>query len=110
MLDKIQNTSSEQILQSQTLDRINSLGVSNPFKNDYKNFFVDEGLISDAAMQKYQRELDVKSFSSLLMETDQKAADELVISQLFEGKFSIDDTDFLSQLLDNQDFLNDVKE
>ena len=42
-------------------------------------------MISDAAMQKYQRELDVKSFSSLLMETDQKAADELVLSQLFEG-------------------------
>ena len=42
------------------------------------------------------------------METDEKAANELVLQQAFEGKFSIDDVDFLSELLDNEDFLNDI--
>ena len=60
MLDKIQNTGSESITQSQNLDRIRGLGVSNPFEEDDKGFFVDESNISSLALEKYQRELDVK--------------------------------------------------
>ena len=108
MLDKITSNNSEIIEQSQSLDRIKGLGISNPYDESKKNFFIDESSISTAALQKYQRELDVKSFSQILMQTDQKAADELVLKKAFEGMFSIDDTDFLSELLDNKDLINDI--
>ena len=108
MLDKIQNTGSESITQSQNVDRIRGLGVSNPFEEDDKGFFVDESNISSLALEKYQRELDVKKFSDILMETDEKAANELVIKQAFDGTLSIDNDDFLSELLNNEDFINEI--
>ena len=108
MLDKIQNNNSESIIQSQNLDRIKGLGVTNPFEESDNNYFIDESNISTAALEKYQRELDIKTFSDILKETDEKAANELVLHQAFEGKFSIDDVDFLSELLNNEEFLNDI--
>ena len=53
-------------------------------------------------------ELDIKTFSDILMQTDEKAANDLVLKQAFEGLFSIDNTDFLSEILDNEDLLNDI--
>ena len=108
MLDKITNNNSEIIDQSQNLDRIKAIGTSNPFIEDKTKYFVDESSISSAAMQKYQRELDIKTFSDILMQTDEKAANDLVLKQAFEGLFSIDNTDFLSEILDNEDLLNDI--
>jgi len=108
MLDKILANNSEIIDQSQSLDRIKGLGVSNPYEADKNKFFIDESSISSVALEKYQRELDVKSFSEILMQTDEKAANDLVLQQAFDGLFSIDDTDFLSELLDNEDLLNDI--
>ena len=108
MLDKILSTNSESIVQSQNLDRIKAVGATNPFEEADSAYFIDESNISSAALQKYQKELDIKTFSDILMETDEKAANELVLQQAFEGKFSIDDVDFLSELLENEDFLNDI--
>ena len=108
MLDKIQNNNSESIIQSQNLDRIKGLGATNPFEESDSNYFIDESNISTAALQKYQREIDIKTFSDILKETDEKAANDLVLQQAFEGKFSIDDVDFLSELLNNEEFLNDI--
>ena len=78
MLDKITNNNSEIIDQSQNLDRIKAIGTSNPFIEDKTKYFVDESSISSAAMQKYQRELDIKTFSDILMQTDEKAANDLL--------------------------------
>ena len=109
MLEKIQNNNSELIGQSQGLDRISQIGASNPFKNVDADYFVDQSEISSAAFEKYQRELDIQTFSDILMKTDEKASTELVMKQAFEGLISIDDNDFLLELLDNEDFLNDIK-
>jgi hypothetical protein len=108
MLDKILANNSEIIDQSQSLDRIKGLGTTNPYEVDKNKFFIDESSISTAALEKYQKELDVKTFSEILLQTDEKAANELVLQQAFEGLFSIDDTDFLTKLLDNEDLLNDI--
>lgn len=108
MLDKILGNNSEIINQSQSLDRISQIGVTNPFEENKDNFFIDESSISTAALEKYQREIDVKTFSEILRQTDEKAANDLVLQQAFEGILSIDDTDFLSELIDNKDFLNDI--
>ena len=108
MLDKILANNSEIIDQSQSLDRIRSIGVSNPYEVDKSKFFVEESSISSVALEKYQKELDVKKFSDILFQTDEKAANDLVLQQAFEGLFSIDDTNFLSELLDNEELLNDI--
>lgn len=108
MLDKILNTGSESIGQSQSLDRIKGLGISNPFEDNDNGYFIDESHISNAALQKYQREIDVKTFSDILKQTDEQEANNLVLQQAFEGKLSIDDNDFLTELLTNEDFLNDI--
>ena len=108
MLDRILGTNSEIINQSQSLDRIGGFGTTNPFEESKDKFFIDESSISTAAFEKYQREIDVKNFSEILMQTDEKAANELVLQQAFDGLFSIDDTDFLSELLDNEELLNDI--
>ena len=108
MLDKILANNSEIIDQSQSLDKIKGLGVSNPYEENKANFFIDESSISTAALEKYQREIDIKNFSEILMQTDEKAANDLVLQQAFEGLFSIDDTDFLSELLNNEELLNDI--
>jgi len=87
MLDKIQNNGSESIIQSQNLDRIKGLGVTNPYEESDKNFFIDESHISNTAIQKYQRELDIQTFSDILKKTDEQEATNLVLQQAFEGKF-----------------------
>ena len=109
MLDKIHNNGSEIIEQSQNLDRIKSIGATNPFEEtDDDKFFIDQSEISQAAFEKYQRENDIKAFSDILFQTDQKEANDMVLKQAFEGTISIDDIDFLSELLNSEDFLNDI--
>ena len=108
MLDKILNTSSETVKQSQNLDRIKEIGVSNPFEQKSTDYFVDESEISPEAFRKYERELDVKKFSDILIQYDEKDALEQVLHQVFDGTISIDNDEFLSELLTNEDFLNDI--
>ena len=108
MLDKILNTNSESVLQSQTLDRINQIGATNPFEKTDTSFFVDESQISEAAIEKYNHELDVQKFSEILKETDQEEANKLVVQKAFDGVLSIDDDEFLEELLSSDVFLNDI--
>ncbi len=107
MLDKILNNNSESITQSQSLDRVKGV-TTNPFEEVGNGFFVDESDISSAAIHKYQREMDIKKFSEILKETDEKTSTELVLKQAFEGNLSIDNDDLISELLNNKDFLNDI--
>ena len=108
MLDKILGTNSESISQSQNLDRIKEIGATNPFEATNANYFVDESDISSEAIQKYERELDVKKFSDILMQYDEQDALEEVLQQAFNGTISIDNDEFLSELLTNEEFLNDI--
>lgn len=107
MLDKIHSNAADSIEQSQNLDRIKGYGVTNPFLDD-NDYFIDESYISNEALQKYQREIDVKDFSKILIDLEQSLSDNLVIQQAFEGKFSIDNDEFLSELLNSKEFLNDL--
>lgn len=108
MLDKILGTNSESVTQSQNLDRISQIGATNPFEKANADYFVDESDISSEAIKKYEHELDVKKFSDILMEYDEKDALEEVLQQVFNGTISIDNDEFLSELLTNEDFLNDI--
>jgi len=112
MLDKIQNSTSELISQSQnlnSLDRITSYGSQNQVEND-KNFFVDQSDISTQAFEKYQREEDIKEFSKALMNMSEKEANDLVISNALDGTISFDQSDIINELLNNTDLINDISQ
>ena len=108
MLDKIQSNISETIAQSQNLEKINSLGISNPYENDDKKFFIDQSEISSLALEKYQRELDINKFSEIFNQIDEQEATNLVLSKVFNGDFSIDTENILMDILNSKDFLNDI--
>lgn len=108
MLDKILGNNSESVTQSQNLDRIKEIGATNPYEKASSKYFVDESEISFEALKKYEHELDVKKFSEILMQTDEKQALEQVLQGVFDGSISIDNDEFLSELLTNEEFLNDI--
>ncbi|MBQ8475764.1 hypothetical protein IJ531_01745 [bacterium] len=108
MLDKIQGDRAELIGQSASLDRIKEIDLNSHYSSNDVNYIVDESDISSEAYEKYIREQDVKRFSKILMETDEKEANELVLRHAFNGTISIDDDDFLGELLGNSDFLDDI--
>ena len=105
MLDKINNNSES--IDNLSLNQIEKIGAKNPYESNDKNFFIDESLISNAAYEKYLREIDVKEFSGALFNLDQKSADDLVIKQAFDGILSFDDS-YLDELVNNKDFMNEI--
>ena len=99
---------SDAVEQSITTDRISQIGSQNPFVENNNSYITDEYEISDLAFQKYQHEQDVKYFSDILLKTDENDAIEQVLKKTFDGTISIDDDNFLAELLSNDEFLNDV--
>ena len=108
MLDKIQSAQADNISQSASLDRINKIDLKNQYTDNEVDFFVDESQISDLAYEKYNHEQDVKKFSEILLNSNEQEANELVLKKAFDGTISIDDNDFLSEILDNSDLINEV--
>ena len=64
--------------------------------------------ISSEAIKKYEHEIDVKKFSDILMQYDEKDAFKEVLQNALDGKISVDNDEFLSDLLANEDFLNEI--
>lgn len=108
MLDRIQNDGTDLIAQSANLDRIKEVELKDHYSQNDNDFFIDESDISDAAYEKYQRYSDVQKFSKILMQTDEQEALDLVLKKTFDGTITVDNDDFMSELLSNDDFLNDI--
>ena len=111
MLDKIQNNSADlinQSQQSQNLDRISQIGATNPFYEVKGKYFIDESDISELALQKYEHEQDIKRFSQILSDMDEKEARDMVIKKVFNGTIELDSDDLLIELSKNVELLNDV--
>ena len=99
MINKIQNDNIAEVIgQSAALEGINN------------NSSLKQSDISQAAFEKYQKEEDVKKFSEILLQSDEKEATQRVLEEIFSQKYSIDDDEFLNKLLNNEEFLNDIKE
>ena len=110
MINKIQNDNIAEVKgQSAALEGINNNSSLKKSDND-KNFFIDQSDISQAAFEKYKKEEDVKKFSEILLQSDEKEATQRVLEEIFSQKYSIDDDEFLNELLNNEEFLNDIKE
>ena len=108
MLDKIHGAQTDSITQSTSLDRINEIALKDHYKDNDSNYIVDESQISQEAYDKYIREQDIKRFSKILLESDEQEANNLVLKKAFDGTISIDDDDFLSELIDSSDLINEI--
>lgn len=109
MLDRIQNNGLDNITQGQNLEKISSVGTTNPYeKEELKNYLIDESDISTSAMEKYQKELDIQKFSDILKKMDEKEANSLVLKNVFDGSFSFETDDIFASLSKNENFLNEV--
>ena len=108
MLDKIQGSQADLVNRSASADRINEIDLKNRYQDNDLNYIVDESEISSEAYQKYERELDIKRFSQILLDTDEKEATERVLKKAFDGTISISETDILGDLVNNNDLLNDI--
>ena len=108
MLDKIQGNQADSISQSELLDRIKEVDAKNHYINNDSDFFVDESDISAEAYKKYEREVDVKRFSQILLQTDENEANDLVLQKTFEGSIRIDETGILDDLINSSELLNEI--
>lgn len=108
MLDRISNDINETLSQS-SISRVSQLGMQNPYNTSEKSLFIDESNISDRAIELYERELDVKRFTQMVLDdVDDVEANSLVVSKAFDGEISIDDDEAIFSLLSNEDFLNEI--
>lgn len=80
--------------------------ATSPFKSTH---FIDETSISNEAMNLYQKEQDVKKFTSLVLSDDSDMSHLALIEQAFSsGVKSPFTDDMLETLLSNQKFLDDI--
>lgn len=80
--------------------------ATSPFKNSH---FVDEMQISNEALDLYQRELDVKKFTSLALSNEDDFSHLEFVEQAFlKGVKSPFSDDNLEELLNNQKLWDDI--
>ncbi len=116
MLNNIQNNTSNEIAQNAAdliaaskTQSLEAIGKNDSSKyDDYNKYFIDQSDISNTALEKYQKEEDIKTFSKLLLQTDEKEAVSRVLDEVFNQKYEIENDEFLNNLLTNKDFLNDI--
>lgn len=82
---------------------ISKLGVSTA-KNPYakQNFLVDQGDISNQAIDLYQKDKDISQFKNLVMSGSNSEEELTKISQF------ISNDDLSQAMLDDQEFLNSI--
>ncbi len=80
--------------------------ATSPFKSSH---FVDETQISDEAINKYEKEQDIKKFASLALSDESDSSHMTLIEEVFsQGVKSPFTDDLLESLLDNQKLLDDI--
>lgn len=99
---------SKNLVQSSELEKT-SLTKKNPYSDIDKNLLVDETDISNEAVKLYQKDLDIKKFTSLaLSDPDNMDCNVLVMNNVFNSK----DLDFENKIIEgifnNKTFLNDL--
>jgi len=83
--------------------------INNPYKNIDRNLLIDETAISSEAINLYQKEQDVKKFSTLAMSDPENMSQEDIVAGLFDKGVSDPFSDeALEGLSTNNRLLNDL--
>lgn len=95
------------LIQSGEVDKT-SLGKKNPYSDIDKNLLVDESDISSEAINLYQKDLDIRKFTSLaLSDLDNTDFNSLVVQNVFSVDESFNNK-ILEDLFSNRSFLQDL--
>lgn len=105
------NINSDELNNAQ-LNGVNSVvtnPINNPYKNTDKNLLIDETAISNEAINLYQKEQDVKKFTSLVTSDPEDLSHEEIIAGLFNKGVSDPLTDeSVGGLVNNSKLLSDL--
>ena len=109
MLNRLssQELINKNLVQSSEVDKT-TLGKKNPYSGIDKNLLVDIYDISNDAIQLYQKDLDIRKFTSLAMsDLDNTDYNSLVVQNVFSS-----DDDYNNKILEglfsNKSFLQDL--
>lgn len=99
-----------------TSQNANVAGVSNVLKNAYnsdakKTDLVDQGQISDEAIQKYEAEKEIAYYKDLLVQmlgAEEPKSDNVlnIMKQVQGGTYNANNSDLATSMLSNQDALD----
>lgn len=96
------------LIQQNDVEKINT-NKKNPYSNIDKKLLIDETNISNEALKLYERDLDIKKFSSLAMSDPENLSHNSLVAQ---NVFSIQDESFENKIIegifDNKTFLRDL--
>lgn len=83
--------------------------INNPYKNIDRSLLIDETAISDEAVNLYQKEQDIKQFTSLAMSNPEDLSHEEIIANLFsKGVSDPFSNETIEELSGNQKLLEDL--
>lgn len=83
--------------------------INNPYKNLDRNLLIDETAISNEAVNLYEKEQDVKQFTSLVTSNPEDLSHEEIVAGLFNKGISDPFSDeVLTELSGNKKLLEDL--
>ena len=110
MLNRLsgQDLVNQNTVKSNNIEKLTT-STKNPYANADKNFLIDETNISNEALLLYQKDLDIKKFTSLAMSNPENTDHNQLVVQ---NVFNIADSGFENQIIEgifnNSNFLNDL--
>lgn len=83
--------------------------AKNPYANTDENLLIDETNISNEAVALYQRDLDIRKFTSLAMSNPENTDhNNLVVQNVFNTMDSDFESKIIEGIFSNRNFLNDL--
>ena len=86
-----------------------ALQKNNPYSNTDRNLLIDETDISKEAFTLYQKDLDIKKFTSLAMsDPENRDCNMLVLDKVFNAQDESFDNSIVEGIFNNRTFLEDL--
>ena len=110
MLNRLsgQDLINKNLIQGSNIDKL-SADKKNPYADADKNLLIDETSISSEAIKLYQKDIDIKKFTSLAMSDPENMSHNSLVLQ---NVFSVQDDNFENKLIEgifnNNTFLKDL--
>lgn len=113
MLDKVNYNNDEianqQLMQQNKVSKLATNPIGNAYSKLDGSLLIDESYLSNEAMTKYERECDIKRFTSLAMSDSDDMSHEEIINELFsKGVLDPFSDEAVSNLVNNNKFLEEL--
>ncbi len=103
-----QDLINKSLIQQNDVEKV-SLTKKNPYTNIDKNLLIDETSISNEAMKLYERDVDIKKFTTLaLSDSENLSHNSLVVQNVFNISDENFENKIIEGIFDNKNFLRDL--